>query len=193
MAEKTKSVEFAVEWRKRHRMRGWREPGGVRMSTFRCKSYAVTQIMVGLHRVGVVGLPKALLAAEEAGLSDREAIVDRIVEALAGDNYVPAGQMEAYRGAMWREYLRHRGEDISELFSEVEVIVRGESGEERDRFVDMTRSVFAEFELKPIIAFAPESDDGPNPQLLISDHVVVQGMRNRGSFKSAVHKSFSAW
>jgi hypothetical protein len=153
----------------------------------------VTQILVGLHQVGVVGLWPALDAAASSGLSDREEIVDLLMAALAADNYVPTGLVEDYRVALWREYLRHRGEDFSEFFSKVDVTVRGGPGENRDRFVDLTRSVFAEFELAPIIEFDGVGGDDQTPRLLIDDHEVVAGLTSRDRFRTAVRKSFSHW
>jgi hypothetical protein len=158
-----------------------------------CGSYGVTQVLVGLHRVGVVGLRKALLQAQDSGLADREAILDRLIETLTADNYFPKGQTAALRTALWREYLRYLGEDFREFFSEVRVTVRGEPGERRDQFVEMAESVFADFELKPIADFAEESKTGSDPELLIGDQRVVHGLLSRDKFKSAVRKNLSDW
>ena len=42
---------------------------------------------------------------------------------------------------------RHRGEDIRDLYSEIEVVVRGEPGEGLDRFLRALRIAFGEHEL----------------------------------------------
>jgi hypothetical protein len=149
--------------------------------------------MVDLYRVGLVGFKEALEKADGSGLEDREAIVDLLVDSLTPENYVPDAQMPAFRVAMWREFLRFRGEDVSEFFSEAEVVVRGEPGDERDRFVATLTDVFADFELKPLIAYEPPGEDGPNPQLVINDEVVLRGNPSRQNFKAAVRKSFSGW
>jgi len=159
----------------------------------RCKDYGVTQIMVGLHRVGIVGLHKAIQKAADTDLSEREEIVDLLMATLAADNYIPASQVEAMRISVWREYLRSRCEDIEEFFSEVTVTVCGDSGDERDRFVELTAAVLSEFELRPTIQYAEPRQDGPNPQLVIGDHAVVQGLKSREQFSSEVRKSFSHW
>jgi hypothetical protein len=153
----------------------------------------VPQVLIGVNRVGIARLKEVLREAAESGLTAREEIVNLLVEKLSTDNYIPASQAEAFRIAVWREYLRHKNEDFSEFYSQIDVTVRGEPGEERDAFVDVLRSVFAELELKPTVTFAPASDDGPNPQLIINDEVIVRGLRSRYSFKSAVHKSISGW
>jgi hypothetical protein len=149
--------------------------------------------MVGLHRVGVVGLGRALEAVDDAGLTEREAIVDLLMDALASDNYVPASQLEAYRTAMWREYLRFKGRDFREFYSEVTVTIRGEPGEDRERFVELTRSALGDFELAPTIEFDSETGEGPEPQLAIGDHTLVAGLRGRDRFKAAVRQSLSDW
>ena len=158
-----------------------------------CKGFGVHTTMVGLHRVGLVGLDDALKKADASGLDEREAIVDLLVETLQADNYLPASQADEFRTAMWREYLRHRGEDCSEFFSEIEVTVRGEPGQERDRFMETFGDVIAEFELNPVVTFHPPGEPDPNPQLVIHGEVVVRGSPSRQSFKIALRKSVSDW
>lgn len=158
-----------------------------------CGSFGVSQIMVDLYRVGLVGFKEALEKADASGLEDREAIVDLLVETLTGENYVPDGQMPAFRFALWREFLRFRGEDIREFFSDAEVTVRGDEGDDRDRFVATLADVFSDFELKPVIAYEAPGEPGPSPQLVINDEVILRGNPSRQTFKNAVRKSFSGW
>jgi len=159
----------------------------------RCSNTGSDAILVGLHRVGLVGLRAALEKVDRAGLEDRDAIVDLLIETLAVDNYLPESQLEPFRVAIWREYLRRKGEDIRPFYSEIEVTVAGEPGGARDEFVGMMRSVFGDFELKPIVAFARAGEGGPDPRLVINDEIIVRGLQSRRSFKSAVHKSISDW
>jgi hypothetical protein len=159
----------------------------------RCAATNVTQVMVGLHQVGIVGLAQALKTVEEEAPGDVDQAVDRLMDLLAADNYVPSPQVEALRRALSREYLRHEGNDFSAFLSEAEVTVRGEPGEQRDQFVAMVESVFADFELRPTVVFEPEDGEGPNPQLVIRDETIVRGLPSRRILKAAVHRSFSDW
>ena len=159
----------------------------------RCSNTGSDTILVGLHRVGLVGLRTALESIERAALADRDAIVDRLIETLGTDNYIPDSQVEPFRLAIWREYLRHKGEDIRPFFSEIEVTVVGEPGSDRDEFVGTMRSVLGDFELKPVIEFAPAIRDETEPRLVINDETIVRGLQSRRAFKSAVHKSISDW
>jgi hypothetical protein len=159
----------------------------------RFKDHSVTQVLVGLHRIGIVGLHEALRTAEEGGLEGRDTVVDWVMDHLERHNYLPDRLLEAFRTAVWREYLRHRGEDFSEFYSEVPVTVSGEPGEELDRFVDLVRSVLAELELRPVVAVAPAIGGGPNPRLEIGEATIVQGMPSYGVLKQAVRQSLSDW
>ena len=159
----------------------------------RCSSVAVSQVLVGLHRVGVVGLHGALVEAEKSGLESREEIVDLLFARLARDNYVPGRQREEYAVALWREYLRHRGADFREFFSPVQVTVRGEPGEERDRLVTMATAVFSGFELKPIFEYEPPRPGENGLRLLIGEHEIVRGCPTEDRFKLAVRRSLSDW
>jgi len=149
--------------------------------------------MVGLHRVGVVGLRKALEAIDESGLDDRDQIVENMMERLKTENYVPDQQLDAYRLAMWREFLRHRGEDFREFFSEVVVTVRGGPGEERDLLVEMAGQIFAEFELRAIFEFEPPLQEGVPLELLIGEHSIFQGSPNAKRLQVAVRQSLTDW
>ena len=107
----------------------------------KCKDPNVVQILVGTRRVGVVGLRQAIKEAIESGLTGREEIVDLLLQSLEEDNYIPDPRSTLYRTALWREYLRRKGESFSEFFSEIPVVVRADEGEKRDRFVEMIGSV----------------------------------------------------
>ena len=157
-------------------------------------SFGVTQVLVGLDRIGIVGLPEALKKADASGLGEREGVVDLLVETLSAGNFFPEAQRDKLRTALWREYLRHQGGDPSPFYSEIDVTVRGTAGEERDRFVQALREVLAGFDLRPIVHLAPESEEGENPQLAIAGDTVIQGTPpNRWSFESAIRRSFSGW
>lgn len=159
----------------------------------RCKDYSVRQILIGLHRVGIVGLMDAIAAAEASGLAEREAIVDVMLDSLRPSNYIPESQVADYRPALWREYLRHRGDDISELYTAVPVTVHGEPGEERDRFVELTRAAMAFFELRPDISYAAVDSEQVSPMLVIGDEVVARGPQSQRGMEKAVRQSLSDW
>lgn len=158
-----------------------------------CRNFGINQIMVGLYRVGITGLSDALKEAEDSGRAGKQAVVDFLVETLARDNYIPDAQKEAYRTALWREYLRHKGEDVSPAFSEVDVVVRGRPGEELDRFLETVSSVFGDFELRPVVTMQPPPESGPAFQLEVNGDIIVRGFPDRTRFKAAVQKSFSDW
>jgi hypothetical protein len=156
----------------------------------RFKDRSVMPIRVGLDQVGVVGLHDALKATDELDPDDREAAVDRMMGALRPLNYIPDSQVEAYRIAFWREFLRHRGRDFSTWYSEVPVTVRGPAGAERDQFATLVRATLAAHELRPDFTFV---DGGRGPELVIRDEVVASGPQNRASLERAVRRTFSHW
>jgi len=153
----------------------------------------VSQVLVGLHRVGMVGLRQACEKVTAAGLAGREEIVDCLQAELAADNFIPKAQVEAYHTALWREYLRFVGEDFSEFFSEIEVTVRGEPGDDRDRLAGLCASVLGDFELRPVAEFADADEAGPNPQLVIGGTTVARGLPSRKSLKATIRQRLSDW
>lgn len=159
----------------------------------RFKDAGVVEVRVGLNRIGIVGLRGALKAAADSGLKDREAIVDLLVETLEPDNYISGKQVDDYRVALWREYLRSRGRDFSEFFSEIPVTIRGEAGKDRDRLEELLGPVFAEMELNPRVSFAGPVENEPNPQLVVNDETLVRGPVSRQDLKAALQKTLSHW
>ena len=158
-----------------------------------CVSGMTAQLLVGLHRIGLVGLREALKEAHTSGLVEREEIVDYLIEKLSPANYMPSAESESYRQALWREFKRYRGEDISDFYSEVEVVVRGEPGEKLDKFLQTMVAVFAEYELKPVVSFEPPAEKGPHPQLVLGDEPVVKGIVPKLAFKHSVRKVITDW
>jgi len=158
-----------------------------------CGQYAAPQVLIGLYRVGIVGLRKACSTVAAAGRGDREEVVDALLEELSPENYIADDLRDAYRTALWREYLRATGGDFSEFFSRIEVTVRGGPGKDRDRLIELCRSVLADFELQPDIELAPAGDDGPNPQLVIGDDVVARGLPSRRVLKATIRHRLSDW
>ena len=159
----------------------------------RCRDYAVQQVLVGLHRVGIVGLRQACAKVAESGLGDRETIVDALLHELAIDNYITDGQLADYRTALWREYLRSLGRDFSEHLSRIRVIVRGDPGDERDRLIDLCRSVLADFELQPDLEMAPADEHDGQPELIIGDSSVARGLPSRKVLKATIRRRLSDW
>lgn len=157
----------------------------------RFRDSSVTQVMVGLHRIGFVGLSDALDAAARSGLVERNRLVDLIVGELASKNYIPDPRDRQLRSALWREYLRRLGKDFSALFSKVEVTVRGEPGDERERFVDLVRAALAEMELQPVVTFA--RGDGPKPRLVIHGELVAEGLQSQRRMYAALRRTLSGW
>jgi hypothetical protein len=153
----------------------------------------VSQVLVDLHRVGVVGLHQACEKVSATGLDEREDVVDFLLAELATDNFIPGEQREAYRTALWREYLRFLGKDFSDFLSQIEVTVRGEPGEDRDRLAGLCATVLADFELRPVFEFTDADDDGPDPQLVIGDETVARGVPSRKSLKAIIRQRLSDW
>lgn len=158
-----------------------------------CSAGPVEQVLVGLKRVGIYGLREALQKAARTGLQGRNDVVDFLLNVVSEHNYVADMQDVNYRNALWREYCRFRGHDIRELYSEIDVIVRGDPGDERDRFVSTIRSVFGEFELKPVVQYAPAATEGKNPQLVIGGETIIAGFIPRKALMVRIRKHVTHW
>jgi hypothetical protein len=154
---------------------------------------SVSGVLIGLDRVGLVGLEQAFEKADASGLDSREELVSLLLEALSSRNYIAAASQDEYRRAVWREYQRHRGEDIRHLYSEIEVAVRGEAGEDRERIVGAVAAVLAEHELAPRFRYEAADPADVNPLVSIAGQVVVRGIRSESAIRKAVKARIDDW
>lgn len=159
----------------------------------RAKDYSVTQVLIGTHRVGLAGLRGCLQKVNRSDLEDKHAIIDLLMEELSLSNFIPNTRVEEYRTAVWREHLRHRGEDFSEFYSELPVAIRGGSDEGRDRLSRMITSVLAEHELRPAMTVVPASEEDLELVLEIDGEVVARGLPTLNGLRKAVRHRLSDW
>jgi len=160
-----------------------------------CKSYGVSSILVGLHRVGVVGLARALERADEAGLTEdnHAEVVAVMMEGLSRDNYIPEQQRAEFEAALFREFLRHRGKDIHEYFSELPVRVTALPGDQREQVAELVRSVLAAFELKPVFEYCTPTEQDRDLTLTIGHETVSASGLDRTQLQAAVRRRVSEW
>ena len=96
---------------------------------------SVTQLKIGKHMTGIVGLKEALeeVAGKVRNPSD-EQIVGLMMEKLSSKNYIPSTETELYESVLLREYKKFMGESIPELpLENVEVKVLGSGFPNCDR------------------------------------------------------------
>jgi hypothetical protein len=149
-------------------------------------------ILVGLRRVGLVGLREALRKVNEEPRPAGDAALDRLLEILRRRNYIPEEHEPAYRRALGRELLRSRGQEFRALLEEIPVTLRGTDGEERLRLQEDLAAVLEEMDLRPILALEPPGP-GPTPQVLIGGEIVQRGPASRPQLRAAVARTLTDW
>ncbi len=80
----------------------------------------VTQIQVGKHRIGIIGLKAALSELpEDPGDMPDEEIGSLLLETLSKKNYIGSNLRKEYSQAFLREYKKHIGQPVIEPSSGV--------------------------------------------------------------------------
>lgn len=75
----------------------------------------VTQIPVGAHRVGIIGLKSVLKAvAREYGDKSEAEIKSELLKRLGRSNYIVPSAVAAYEAAFYREYRNFIGDPVPE-------------------------------------------------------------------------------
>lgn len=106
----------------------------------------VTQIRVGKHTTGIIGLKAALeeVAARCKGMSDDQ-IGQALLDILSGRNYFESGFEQLYSQSFVREYKRHIGEPITEAIDQgLTIKVLGPGCSQCDRLEQDVMTVLSE-------------------------------------------------
>ena len=92
------------------------------------KQSDISQIKIGQHIFGIVGLKHALEALRETHTEQPdEAVADELVQRLSQKNYIPDSAQEKYGRAFVREFRKYLGQPFVEEKSELlEIKVLGE-------------------------------------------------------------------
>jgi quercetin dioxygenase-like cupin family protein len=80
----------------------------------------ISQIKIGQHTYGIVGLKQALEALSETHAKQPDAAVaEELLRRLSKENYIPGKAQEKYGGAFVREFRKYLGQAFAEEKSEL--------------------------------------------------------------------------
>ena len=143
----------------------------------------VTQISVGAHRVGIIGLKQVLeaVAQEFTGRPDEE-IKGELMERLSRSNYIAAPAKAEFKNAFFQEYKKFIGEPIPEdPAGSLQIKVLGQGCPSCDKLEQDLMAVMAELglladlehvrDIKEIACYGVMG----NPALVINGKVVAVG------------------
>ncbi len=143
--------------------------------------YNITQIQVGSHRVGMIGLKKVFIEVQSLNLSEPEKIMNEIINRTKRSNYIPIEAESEYAEALLLEYRRFLGEQIEEKRGVIEIRILGPGCPRCEELVNHVMTAVAELELpadvqhirdlKQIANYGPVS----TPALVINGVINVMG------------------
>jgi len=143
----------------------------------------VTQIMVGGHRVGIIGLKTVLetVAKEFVDRTESE-IQAALMERLGKSNYIVPSAQAAYETAFFREYKKFIGEPLpEESGGQLQIKVLGPGCPECDRLERDLMTVMTELNLPADLDHVRDVKEIAcygvmgNPALVINGKVVAAG------------------
>jgi small redox-active disulfide protein 2 len=145
--------------------------------------HEVTQISVGGHRVGIIGLKPVLeaVAREFTGRPDEE-IKAELMTRLGRSNYIVSSAETAYEAAFFREYKKFIGEPMPEdPAGPVQIKVLGPGCPSCDKLEQDLMAVMAELKLSADLDHVRDVKEIAcygvmgNPALVINGKVVAVG------------------
>lgn len=107
----------------------------------------VSQIRIGQHQVGLIGLKDALTEVRALALDNAEDIKIEILRRLRQANYISPQIESEYGGALLKEYRRFCGEDIDEGSGVLEIRVLGQGCMRCEELMRRVMAVVAELKL----------------------------------------------
>jgi len=145
--------------------------------------YEITQISVGGHRVGIIGLKPAMeaVAGEFAGRPEVE-IKAALMEKLGKANYIVPSASAAYEAAFLREYKKYVGEPMPEdPAGPIQIKVLGPGCPSCDKLEQDLMAVMSELNLSADLDHVRDVKEIAcygvmgNPALVIDGKVVAVG------------------
>lgn len=141
----------------------------------------VTQISLGLLKVGLSGLKSAIQEVQALGdLSDEE-IAQALLVRLKPKNYIPAAAEDNYRQALLREFKKALGEKVKEEESGLNLKILGTGCPACDQLAQTVMQVLAELGLPAEVEYVRDPKEilalgvlGV-PALLINNVVKIAG------------------
>ena len=142
-----------------------------------------TQIRVGKHKIGIIGLKAALAetATGGKGMPDDQ-IADELLKILSKSNYIETSFKDEYAKAFLREFKKHIGEPVSEASGqELQIQILGPGCPQCERLEREVMAAMCETgiiaELEHVRSLAEIGRYGVigSPALIINDEVKVVG------------------
>lgn len=141
----------------------------------------ITQIVVGDQRIGMIGLTGILKAVKNMQLAGEEKLSDALIEQARKANYIASEAEAMFRDALYREYRRYMGEEVSDMRSSLEVRVFGPGCMRCEELMRRIRAIVAELnrpadlvhvrDLRQIAELGPVA----TPVLMINGKIVTSG------------------
>jgi hypothetical protein len=146
-------------------------------------STEVTQVRVGKHMTGIIGLEQALaqVADRREGLADAQ-IVEMLLQSLSQSNYIPDNIRDLYAQAFLREFKKFIGQPVTEIPSEgLDIKVLGRGCPQCDRLEQEVMAVLADIRVEAALDHVRDVAQIGRfgvlgmPALVINDKVVCVG------------------
>ena len=142
----------------------------------------ITFVRIGKNLIGLPGLTEIFQELASGSWESPEAAQEELLRRAAGANYIPPGFRDDYRRALWREFLRFKG-DAAEAAAaaglEIKVLGLGCSGCQQfyQQVVDIlaARAIVADLQYITAPALLNDYDVRSLPALVINGRLVLAG------------------
>ena len=144
----------------------------------------ITQIKIGKHNTGIIGLNAILVETAEQNMYMQECDISKLlVEKVSKQNYIPPTVTDLYEAALLREYKKHIGQPVDPLPVEgIQIKVLGAGCPSCDRLEQEMMAVIEkagieDAQLEHVRDFKQISSYGVmgSPALVINNKVVAVG------------------
>jgi hypothetical protein len=144
----------------------------------------ITFVRIGKNLIGLRGLKEIFEKLASRSVESPEVGQEELLRRAAGANYIPSGSRDDYGRALWREFLRFKG-DTAEAEAapglEIKVLGLGCSGCQQfyQQVVDIlaARAIIADLQYITAPALLKDYEVRSFPALIINGRLVLAGQR----------------
>jgi hypothetical protein len=144
----------------------------------------ITFVRIGKNLIGLRGLTEIFEELASRSWATPAAAQEEVLRRAAGANYIPPGSRDAYGRALWREFLRFRGEAVEAEAAaglEIKVLGLGCSGCQQfyQQVVDILAAwaIIADLQYITAPALLKDYEVRSFPALMINGLLVLAGQR----------------
>ena len=142
----------------------------------------ITQIIIGGHKIGIIGLFDVIEKIKQLKLDNEKEIQHRLLEGIKQQNWIPDSKNEEYSRALLREYKKSLGLAVEEeKLAETSIRILGPGCSACEKMEQDVKSILIELNIAAAVQHIRDINQITEygmvrtPSLVINNEIVLNG------------------